>query len=320
MPAPPARTISTLLSGTSMAPAGLLSCARETCDAPVGQHDRGLAGVGGRRDPGIEARLGALGQRAEAEGGPQPVGSAVADDDHQHEHAEQQQGAQGEGIVAIGARRRPADAQLGQQQRPGAGGARSTARPCGHPRRRASACPRRRTPGGAGCRTRSRRGGWPPPARPAHAGKAMRPRQKRQGQTGPARSCAAAPASRGHRPASDTAMNSPASPSSSQARGQICSNSSAHLLRRTLRSKAPSGTERCILWRADICAPYHARKPRGLRLFGRSTSFEMLSCGPIGRQHGVPWTTTNKQPVVPILFLTARGHIELDGPTGMMYF
>ncbi len=41
-----------------------------------------------------------------------------------------------------------------------------------------------------------------------------------------------------------------------QARGQICSNSSAHLLSNTLRSKVPSGPEREILWRADMRSLY----------------------------------------------------------------
>ena len=47
----------------------------------------------------------------------------------------------------------------------------------------------------------------------------------------------------GHRPASEAPMNRPASPSTSQARGHSCSNSSAHLPRRTLRSKARSMAE-----------------------------------------------------------------------------
>ena len=72
----------------------------------------GLAGVGRRRDPGIEARVRALGQRSEAEGRAQAVGGAVADDDGQDEHAEQQQRTQGERIEAVGARRGPADPQL----------------------------------------------------------------------------------------------------------------------------------------------------------------------------------------------------------------
>ena len=45
-----------------------------------------------------------------------PVRGAVADDDHQRENAEQQQCAQGEGIVAVGAGRRPAHAQLCEQR------------------------------------------------------------------------------------------------------------------------------------------------------------------------------------------------------------
>ena len=81
----------------------------------VGQHDRRLAGIGGRRDPGVEARLGALGQRAQAEGRPQPVGGAVADHDGEQEHAEQEHGAQREGIAAVGARRRNADPQAAQR-------------------------------------------------------------------------------------------------------------------------------------------------------------------------------------------------------------
>ena len=82
----------------------------------VGQHDGRPAGVGRRRHPGIDARLRALGERAEAEGRAQPVGGAVADHDQQHEHAEQQQGAQREGVVAVGAGRGMADAQLLQQR------------------------------------------------------------------------------------------------------------------------------------------------------------------------------------------------------------
>ena len=87
----------------------------QPAEATVGQHDGRLAGVGRRRHPGIDARLGALGQRAEPEGRAQPVGGAVAYHHQQHEHAEQQQRAQREGIVAVGPRRGTADAQLRQQ-------------------------------------------------------------------------------------------------------------------------------------------------------------------------------------------------------------
>ena len=76
----------------------------------------GLAGIGRRRHPGIDARFRALGERAEAEGRAQPVRRAVADHDEQHEDAEQQQRAQGERVVAVGARRGVADAQLRQQR------------------------------------------------------------------------------------------------------------------------------------------------------------------------------------------------------------
>ena len=47
----------------------------------------------------------------------------------------------------------------------------------------------------------------------------------------------------GHRPAIDTVMNSPAKPSSIQARGHSRSNWSAHWLRRTFRSKALSSAD-----------------------------------------------------------------------------
>ena len=54
----------------------------------------GLAGVGRRRHPGVDARFGSLGERPEAEGRPQPVGGAIADHDQHHEYAEQEQGTQ----------------------------------------------------------------------------------------------------------------------------------------------------------------------------------------------------------------------------------
>ena len=112
----------------------------------VGQHEGGLAGIGRRRDPGVEACVGALGERPEAEGGGQPVGGAVADDDGEHEHAEQQQGAQrdrgrGDRCAVPGGRRAASSAS-----RRDARDAPATAPPCAHPRRPASAYPRRRTP------------------------------------------------------------------------------------------------------------------------------------------------------------------------------
>jgi hypothetical protein len=81
----------------------------------VGQHYGWPAGIGRWRHPGIDARFRALGERPEAESRAQPVRRTVADDDQQHEHAQQQQCAQREGIVAVGARRGVADAQLLQQ-------------------------------------------------------------------------------------------------------------------------------------------------------------------------------------------------------------
>ena len=108
------RTTSTLRSGISIGPAGL-SCGRRPLKPPSASMIGRLAGVGRRRHPGIDARLRSLGQRAEPEGRAQPVGRAVADHDQQHEHAEQQQRAQRERIVAVGARRGMADAQLLQQ-------------------------------------------------------------------------------------------------------------------------------------------------------------------------------------------------------------
>ena len=80
----------------------------------VGEHERRLGGVGRRRNPGIQPRLGTLGQGAQPECGPQPVGGAVAHHDGQHEHAEQKQRPQREGIVAVGARRRSADPQAAE--------------------------------------------------------------------------------------------------------------------------------------------------------------------------------------------------------------
>ncbi len=114
MPAPLARTISTLLSGTSMAARQPLLLGARAGKPAIREHERRLAGVGRRRDPGIEPCLGALGERAQPEGRPKPVGGAVANDDGEHEDAEQEQGAQGERIVAVGARRRHADPQAPQ--------------------------------------------------------------------------------------------------------------------------------------------------------------------------------------------------------------
>ena len=81
----------------------------------IGQHDGRPAGIGGRRHPGIDARFRALGERAEAERGAQPIRGAVANHDQQREDAEQQQRAQREGVVAVGARRGMADPQFLQQ-------------------------------------------------------------------------------------------------------------------------------------------------------------------------------------------------------------
>src|SRR5215470_71203 len=82
--APDPRTTNTLRSGTSIGPAGFSS---------VRQHDGRSARIGGRRDPGVNARLRALGERTEAEGRAQAVGGTVAHRDHEHENAEQQQRA-----------------------------------------------------------------------------------------------------------------------------------------------------------------------------------------------------------------------------------
>ena len=213
----------------------------------VGQHEGRLAGIGRRRDPGVEACIGALGQRPEAEGGGQPVGRTVADDDGEHEHAEQQQGAQRIGVQTIGARLRAADAQLLQHL-----GETRAVHPPQRRRARILGAQRQRILVGGG-RTMLDAGHALDAAdrllargRP-HANQRQPARRRRPGRTAPARSCAAARAGRGHRPAIDTAMNSPARPSSIQARGHSRSNWSAHWLRRTFRSKALSSAE------GDVC-------------------------------------------------------------------
>ena len=81
----------------------------------IGEHDRRLAGIGGRRDPGIEPGFGTLGERSEAERRPQAVRRAVPDQDQEQAHEQQQQGAQGEGIVEVGARGGRADPQFLQE-------------------------------------------------------------------------------------------------------------------------------------------------------------------------------------------------------------
>ncbi len=59
-----------------------------------------------------------------------------------------------------------------------------------------------------------------------------------------------------------------------QARGQICSNSRAHLLSKTLRSKAPSGPEREIVWRDDMESTLTRRVAVLRRIIEASTAFD----------------------------------------------
>ena len=113
-PWPLVRTISTLRSGTSTS-FGCAAAARGAAGA-VGQHQRRLAGIGRRRHPGIEPRLGEGDRRIEAEGRAQAVGRAVADQRQQRDDAEHEQPAQGDGILAIGARMRRADPETGERR------------------------------------------------------------------------------------------------------------------------------------------------------------------------------------------------------------
>src|SRR5262249_38288685 len=73
--------------------------------------------------------------------------------------------------------------------------------------------------------------------------------------------------SRAQTPSSDTAMKSPASPRSAQARGQICSNHRAQRLRVTLRSKPRSRADRGVSG-AAIGSLYHACRKRAQHING----------------------------------------------------
>ena len=158
------------------------------------------------------------------------------------------------------------------------------------------------------------------PGRPAHAEQSDEGGGERKLRTRPRTILCGSSGSLGHSPASDTAMNSPAKPRISQARGQICSNSRAHLLSRTLRSNTLSGSDRETLWRADICPLYHAGRRRSdtlpsLQRFSRPSFWRNGAAARRKNRHARP----ERGFEVPLSFLTLCGHIELDGPNGIVY-